>query len=107
MQQTDTQLNGNAFFCIDPPYFNKGAALYTNSYDPADHEAVANAIQALESPWILTYDNVAQIRELYTEQEQHCFYLNYSAARKRVASELLISSDNIALSSELPLIKVA
>lgn len=107
MHQTDSNLNGNAFFCIDPPYFNKGAALYTNCYEPTDHQDVASAIKSLESPWILTYDNAIQIRELYTDQTQHCFYLNYSAARKRIASELLISSDNIALSPELPLIKVA
>lgn len=107
MQHTDQRYGGKAFFCIDPPYFEKGSALYTNCYEPEGHQIVAETILGLESPWILTYDNKPQIRELYASKEQRCFYLNYSAARKRIATELLVKSDKIKFAKKLPLLKAA
>jgi len=104
MQKIDITTRGKAFFCIDPPYFDKGSELYTNSYEYKDHQDVSKIILSLKSPWILTYDDKIEIRELYSNRAQRAFYLNYSAARKRVATELLIKSDNIFLSQELSLL---
>lgn len=107
MKKIDSSLEGKSFFCIDPPYFDKGSELYTNSYDYDDHQAVSEVILDLNSPWILTYDDKLEIRNLYSTKVQKMFYLNYSAARKRVATELLIKSDSITLSDDLALIDVA
>src|SRR5699024_3052034 len=56
MKTTESDLN-NKFYCIDPPYFNKGQSLYTNFYNHDDHSIIAQTVKALKSKWILTYDN--------------------------------------------------
>lgn len=107
IEQTSSTIDTTLFYCIDPPYFSKGSALYTNFYEPEDHAKVAKAILALEHPWMLTYDNKPEIRKLYKSRSQWRYYLNYSAARKRKATELLVTSKGLKLNRELNLMKVA
>lgn len=95
------------FYCVDPPYFNKGSTLYTNSYKPEDHAKIAVLLISLKRPWILTYDDVEEIQQLYTGKRQYKFNLNYSAAKKRVGTELLIASDDLLISSLLNISQVA
>lgn len=83
------------FLFIDPPYFAKGSGLYTNFYTPHDHASLARVIQSLNNPWVLTYDFQPEILALYPQSPQYSFNLNYSAATKRVGTELLITSDGI------------
>ena len=85
---------------IDPPYFNKGAGLYTNFYRTADHKALASRISQVKTPWVVTYDNVSEIREMYARQRQYTFDLRYSLNLKRTGQELLITSDAIELPPE-------
>ncbi|MFG4620631.1 DNA adenine methylase, partial [Acinetobacter baumannii] len=68
------------FFCIDPPYFKKGQSLYTNFYTPNDHEKLSKVIKKIEGQWILTYDNIIEIKNLYSNLPQYNFDLNYTAA---------------------------
>ena len=107
LKVTSSKINSKLFYCIDPPYFSKGSALYTNFYEPKDHAKVADAILELEHPWMLTYDNKPEIRELYESCAQHRFFLNYSAQRKRIASELLVTSKGLKLNQDLNLMDVA
>jgi len=107
LKTTSSGINSKLFYCIDPPYFSKGSALYTNFYKPEDHAKVADAILDLKHPWMLTYDNKPEIRELYKSRSQNRFYLNYSAQRKRVATELLITSKGLKLHQELNLMDAA
>lgn len=97
----------NIFYCIDPPYFGKGKTLYTNAYAPDDHAKLAKLLIKLNVPWVLTYDDVPEIKNLYRNKRQYHFNLNYSAAHKRVGTELLIASDNLALTGQLKLSKAA
>lgn len=41
------ELPADTFLCIDPPYFNKGATLYTSFYEPEDHAKVAKRVLRL------------------------------------------------------------
>ena len=91
----------DTFFCIDPPYFNKGADLYTSFYSPDDHAAVSDAVLALERPWIVTYDNADAVRDLYRDRRQYVFDINYSLAVKRVGNELLIASKGLRVPSAI------
>lgn len=100
MQSTDT-FPADAFLCIDPPYFKKGASLYTSFYEPEDHAAVAEAVLGLENPWIVTYDYVSSISDLYRERRQFSFGINYSLNEKRIGTELLIASKGLRLPSEV------
>lgn len=96
-----------SFYCVDPPYFVKGSTLYTNSYEPDDHKQIARLLIGLKRPWVLTYDDTPQIQELYKEKRQYRFNLNYSAANKRVGTELLVASDDLLIAKELNLIEAA
>lgn len=100
MQTCQSCLPDELFFCIDPPYFNKGSSLYTNFYDHADHTALADTILGLDRPWILTYDNVDEVKKLYSARRQYQFNLNYSANVKRVGTELLIASKGLRIPNE-------
>ncbi len=100
MDQSETFLK-HTFFYIDPPYFKKGSSLYTSFYDFAEHGEVADAIMRLEHPWILTYDNVDEIRNLYRNHRQFVFNINYSAQIKRVGTERLIASKGLRLTPEI------
>jgi DNA adenine methylase len=97
MRQIKKQLPENAFFCIDPPYFNKGSSLYTNYYSSDEHAEVSKEVLALRHPWIVTYDCTSEIKALYSKRRQFLFDINYSIQTKRVGSELLIASKGLRL----------
>ena len=101
MRNTAPNLAGNCFFCIDPPYFNKGSSLYTNFYGPDEHGDVAKAVFDLRQPWIVTYDYTDEIRRLYSKRRQFVYDINYSVQTKRIGPELLIASSRLRLPEEL------
>ncbi|MYG54005.1 MAG: DNA adenine methylase, partial [Rhodospirillaceae bacterium] len=94
------RLPSSTFFYIDPPYFKKASKLYTNFYNESDHSALASAVLKLESPWLMTYDNVPEIAELYRDKCKQTLDANYSLKTKRREKELLIASTNLKLPSE-------
>lgn len=84
----------NVFFYFDPPYYNKGQKLYKNFLGHQDHQRIHNVIvQEIKAPWIITYDDVDEIADIYKDFTVRKFDLTYSAANKGVASELMIFSD--------------
>lgn len=97
----------NTFACIDPPYYKQGSSLYTNFYQPQDHELLANRIRALTIPWLLTYDNESVIRQLYDGNRQREFNLNYSAQTKKIGTELMVFSDDLNIPQDTILRQVA
>lgn len=98
IRSADSDLPQKSFFCIDPPYYNKGATLYTNFYGAEDHKFLAEVILNMKRPWILTYDDAPEIQDLYSLRRQFKFSLTYSAAEKRKGTELL----TIAPQLEIP-----
>jgi DNA adenine methylase len=89
-----------AFFCIDPPYFKKGASLYTSFYRSEDHAILGCAVRSLKNPWMVTYDNVPEIAAIYKEQNRFTFRINYSANVKRVGTEMLITPKILKVPAE-------
>lgn len=84
------------FVYLDPPYYGKGSQLYMNHYDAADHEALAGFLRDEASfVWVLTYDNVAEIRSLYRGFRRVPFDLGYSVRNRRVGSELMITKRDL------------
>lgn len=92
MSMMDRELPKRSFLYIDPPYYSKGADLYTSYYGEADHRDLAIAILNLGRPWLLTYDNVEPIKKLYGRRRQFNIDLQYSAQTKRQSSELAVVS---------------
>lgn len=84
----------NAFIYLDPPYYEKGAALYLNHYKQLDHERLAKRLNRNPSAnWVLTYDNRREIKALYPERKIVNYSLNYNAYESRLGREVLILSD--------------
>jgi DNA adenine methylase len=86
------RLPAHSLVNIDPPYYDKGPELYTSFYTHADHAALARAVRAIRKPWMLTYDDVTEIRGLYGGMPGTQKALNYTAQDKKVGMELLILS---------------
>ncbi|HFD2062553.1 TPA: DNA adenine methylase [Serratia marcescens] len=101
----DDSFDRDVFLCIDPPYYNKGSTLYTNFYEPGDHAELSKVILSVMKPWMLTYDNAIEISDLYKSRRQFNFNLNYSAATKRVGTELLVVSKGLRVPRDLNVFK--
>lgn len=91
------------FLYLDPPYYNKGKQLYLNNYGHDGHESLAQQVRNLPSDlrWLISYDNVDQIKKMYRRYSLAAFDLNYTLQTKKFGSELLIFSDNLNLGSEI------
>lgn len=86
----------NIFIYLDPPYFVHGKRLYMDFYTPKDHEKLARVLRKHNHfKWILSYDNVPEIQNLYPDNRQFPFSLAYSAATRKQGNELLICANNV------------
>lgn len=93
----ETLCDGNAFAYIDPPYYEKGSFLYMNSFVDRNHVELAQLLRdARESRWVLTYDDVPEIRRLYRGLYQGTFNLPYSAHVANTTRERMVLSDSVA-----------
>lgn len=88
----------NLLYYLDPPYYVKGQVLYMNHYQTQDHIDIYNLIDSLDdAKWIVSYDNIQFIRDLYGKYSQVYYKLNYSASKSSKGEEVIIHSDNILL----------
>ncbi|WP_176256712.1 DNA adenine methylase [Derxia lacustris] len=53
------------FLYFDPPYFHKAEQLYGHYFNLAEHIAFRDFVEELTVPWLLSYDDAREIRELY------------------------------------------
>jgi len=90
LSSTTKGLPRHAFINIDPPYYQKGPELYCSFYEHADHKHLAQTIRKLRRPWMLTYDNAPEIRDLYEGLPMATKELTYYAQIKRTGTELLV-----------------
>ena len=89
------ELGDRTLIYFDPPYYSKGRALYVNHYKHQDHEQLAGFIQGLDVPWILTYDRTPQILDMYAGVKKRVLSLNYTAANKKKAYEMIAFSNGL------------
>lgn len=81
----------HAFVYFDPPYYENGQRLYKNFFSPTDHADIAHDIvTGVNCPWVITYDDVPELREIYADFVQRRYNLNYSVANKGKGSEIII-----------------
>jgi len=85
----------DAFIYYDPPYYIKGKKLYTNFLQHDDHQKIHESIKKVKHPWLLTYDNVPEILDIYSDTKAYKFCLSYTlnSAVNRKGTELMFSSD--------------
>jgi len=89
------KLPENSLLYLDPPYYHKGAGLYRNFYNHDDHVAICNKLKEVNYPWIVSYDNAEEIKEIYSGYRQEEYFLNYTAQEKRKGSEVMILGPKI------------
>lgn len=90
------ELPKKSLFYLDPPYYVKGQDLYMNAYEPSDHRAVALRVtEELERPWIVSYDDVPEIRQLYRASRRKSYVLRYSASTQRKGLEVVFLSPGL------------
>ena len=80
----------------------KAGSLYLNAFRDSDHRALAGCLKDVQrAKWILTYDNVPQVAELYSDLRRRLFALNYSAHRVMKASEIMVFSSDLTIPEEI------
>jgi DNA adenine methylase len=87
----------NFFVNFDPPYVVKGNKLYLNYFTLEDHERLRDKISQCDRNWIVTYDYVDSIIELYDSFKYERIQLNYSAGSKKKGEEVIIYSNNLKI----------
>lgn len=86
----------------DPPYYHESTRLYLNYYKPDDHAGLAKTIQRhLKRPWLVSYDNVSEIRKLYAKRRRIFCQVQYNAARAYTGTEVFFMSDGLKLPNDV------
>ncbi len=88
----------DGFVYLDPPYFEKGQRLYENFYKYEDHAEIAGLVRAMKSPnWVVSYDCVPELLELYAGFPSLQYDLSYSARDRYRGSEVMFFSPVLVL----------
>ncbi len=95
LHEIDSIIPHNSLIYLDPPYYIKGQGLYRNFYKHDDHVNICNILSQIKTPWIVSYDDNTQIREIYKHYRQTQYSLNYSANKKTKGNEVIIYSHKI------------
>lgn len=80
---------------LDPPYYVKGQGLYRNFYRHDDHVEIARTLSSVSHPWIVSYDNVPQIKEIYSSYRTDEYFLSYTAQEKKKGAEVMIYGPSV------------
>jgi len=84
----------NTLVYLDPPYYVKGRKLYKNFYKPEDHVQIAREMKShRKARWVVSYDDVPEIRKAYSGFGPISYLLNYSAGQKTSGREVIFLSD--------------
>jgi DNA adenine methylase len=86
----------NVIFYFDPPYYYKASSLYMNHYKDKNHKSVSKKIKGIKNiHWLVSYDNVSEIRELYADCKKKEYSFKHTAHSSRVGQEILFFSPNL------------
>ena len=86
------------FIYFDPPYYIKGPELYKKHLTHEEHLQISHMIRDLQYHyWVVTYDNVPEINEMYTDFRKKTYTLNYSAGKAAKGKEVMVFSNNLIL----------
>lgn len=84
---------GKLIVYLDPPYVQKGPALYLNHFEHKDHQALRDVVMQCDFPWVLSYDYDESIMALYNDQNCKLYRnnLRHTIKGNSSAEELIIS----------------
>lgn len=95
---------------LDPPYYVKGQGLYRNFYGHDDHEKIAKLLQSARfaRQWVVSYDGVDEIQQMYMASKALTYTLNYSAQVRYIGNEVMFFSPKLDVpDDELPQTAIA
>ncbi|HDL7801221.1 TPA: DNA adenine methylase [Yersinia enterocolitica] len=96
----------NSLTYLDPPYYIKGKGLYENHYSHEDHQHIAKKVTSeISTPWIVSYDNVPEINEMYKNVNSIMYGINYSAQHRYKGSEVMYFSESLLLPKSIEILK--
>ena len=88
----------HSFMYLDPPYYKNGSSLYLNAYNHQDHENLRDLMNEIRNlKWMVSYDDVEEIRDLYVGFENRRHELSYFLQEKRKTNEFFVFSDTLIL----------
>lgn len=93
------QWHDRTLIYLDPPYYTKGRQLYYDYYTPGDHGQVAKFLtqNRRSHRWIVSYDDVQPIRELYSQFKHRTYSIGYSARSVRRGAEVMFFCDSLSI----------
>lgn len=89
-------IDENIVFYFDPPYYLKASTLYMNHYQDNSHLIVSEKIKSIKNiKWIVSYDNVPEIQNLYSDCSKKEYSFKHTAYNSRVGQEILFFSPTL------------
>lgn len=84
---------------LDPPYVKQGRELYYDFYQPEDHADLATFVRDNmdDRAWIVSYDNVDPIFDLYSGLRHVVYNVRYTAQENRVGKEVMFFSPKLEI----------
>lgn len=82
---------------LDPPYYIKGRDLYLNYYNDKDHREIAHTLMDYRGKWLVSYDAVPFLIDLYANYRQIEYRLSYSAGDTTHGKEIMVYSNELVL----------
>ncbi|MFA9262966.1 MAG: DNA adenine methylase [Undibacterium sp.] len=96
---TSKTLPKNTLVYLDPPYYVKGRQLYLDYYKSGDHKTLSRSVfdNLKDQKWIVSYDNVPEIRDIYTGVQYITYDIGYSARETRQGSEVMFFCEGLKI----------
>jgi len=83
---------------LDPPYYVKcQEMLYANYYGPNDHAEIAGLVRQMKVPWVVSYDDHADVRGLYVGCQTVAYDIAYSASERYRGREVAFFSNGLTV----------
>lgn len=84
---------------LDPPYYEQGRELYYDYYQSDDHRNLAKFVEEKMTDrfWVVSYDNVAPIKRLYSGFRNIIYNVGYSARERKMGKEVMFFSQNLSV----------
>ena len=95
IQEILPSLPNESLVFLDPPYCVKGEGLYKHYYDYEDHKAIAALVAKIEQHWIVSYDFVPVVEELYRSYAREIYNISYSAQSRYKGTEVMFYSPSL------------
>ncbi len=86
-----------ALIYLDPPYYVKGRGLYEHHYQHEDHKQIANLVPSIRQYWVVSYDYVPEIDDMYQGFPRSIYGIHYSAQDRYKGTEVMFFSPKLSV----------